>query len=40
MAMLEGEPELILEQLNDATIAWVEFEYHRKIHSELRCTPL
>lgn len=40
MAMLEGEPELTLQQLNKATIAWVEFEYHRKIHSELNCTPL
>ena len=40
MAMLEGEPELTLQQLNEATIAWVEFEYHRKIHSELSCTPL
>lgn len=40
MAMLEGEPELTLQQLNEATIAWVEFEYHRRIHSELSCTPL
>jgi putative transposase len=40
MAMLEGETELTLQQLNEATIAWVELEYHRKIHSELTCTPL
>jgi putative transposase len=40
MAMLEGEPELTLQQLNNATIAWFELEYHRKIHSELNCTPL
>lgn len=40
MAMLEGEAQLTLRQLNEATIAWVEFEYHRKIHSELSCTPL
>lgn len=40
MAMLEGEPDLTLQVLNEATIAWVEFEYHRKIHSELGCTPL
>jgi putative transposase len=40
MAMLEGESELTLQVLNEATIAWVEFEYHRKIHSELSCTPL
>jgi transposase InsO family protein len=40
MAMLEGEPEMTLSLLNKATIAWVELEYHRKIHSELGCTPL
>jgi putative transposase len=40
MAMLEGEAELTLRQLNEATIAWIEFEYHRKLHSELSCTPL
>jgi putative transposase len=40
MAMLEGESELTLQVLNEATIAWVEREYHHKIHSELSCTPL
>lgn len=40
MAMLEGEPNLTLAQLNEATIAWVEFEYHRKHHSELNTTPI
>jgi transposase InsO family protein len=40
MAMLEGEPELTLPLLNEATIAWVEFEYHRKFHSEILSTPL
>ena len=40
MAMLEGEPELTLQQLNTATIAWVEREYHRKVHSEINSTPL
>jgi len=40
MAMLEGETELTLPMINEATIAWVEFEYHRKIHSEIACTPL
>ena len=40
MAMLEGEPELTLAQLNEATLAWVEFEYHRKMHSEILTTPL
>ena len=40
MAMLEGEPELTLQKLNEATQAWVELEYHRQRHSELRTTPL
>lgn len=40
MAMLENEPELTLAMLNNATIAWIEFEYHRKIHSEIASTPL
>jgi transposase InsO family protein len=40
MAMLEGEPRLTLSLLNEATLAWVEMEYHRKIHSELAATPL
>ena len=40
MAMLEGEPELTLALLNEATIAWIEFEYHRKVHSEISTSPL
>ena len=40
MAMLENEPEFTLSLLNSATIAWIEFEYHRKIHSEIAATPL
>lgn len=40
MAMLEGEPELTLQLLNEATIAWVEFEYHRKWHSEILTAPI
>jgi putative transposase len=40
MAMLENEPELTLQLLNEATISWIEFEYHRKVHSELSVTPL
>jgi len=40
MAMLEGESELTLSLLNNATIAWIEFEYHRKVHSEIAATPL
>ena len=40
MAMLEGVEEITLSLLNEATIAWVEFEYHRKLHSEIAATPL
>ena len=40
LAMLEGEPMLTLELLNVATQAWVEQEYHRKEHSEIKETPL
>lgn len=40
MAMLEGESHLTLEQLNLATQAWVEQEYHHKEHAELEATPL
>jgi transposase InsO family protein len=40
MAMLEGEPELTLSRLNEATQAWVEMEYHREAHSEIHQSPL
>lgn len=40
MAMLEGEPELSLAQLNRATLAWVEREYQRSVHSETGQTPI
>ena len=40
MAMLEGETQLTLGLLNEATQAWVEMEYNRKIHSEIGQTPL
>lgn len=40
MAMLEGEPELTLDLLNRATTAWVEMDYHRRVHSETGQTPL
>lgn len=40
LAMLEGEPELSLSLLNRATLAWVEQEYQRTVHSETRQTPL
>lgn len=35
LPMLEGVIDLTLAQLNDATQAWVEMEYNRKVHSEL-----
>lgn len=40
MAMLEGEENLTLKTLNLATQAWVEQEYHRTRHSEIKATPL
>lgn len=40
LAMLEGHKELTLELLNEATQAWVELEYHRKLHDELGMSPL
>jgi putative transposase len=40
MPMLEGEPVLTLALLNTATQAWVEQEYHRTVHSELKKTPI
>lgn len=40
LAMLEGVAELTLKQLNQATQAWVEQEYNRKMHSELGCAPV
>jgi len=40
MAMLENHPELTLSLLNNATQAWVEGEYNRKVHSETGQTPL
>lgn len=40
MAMLEGVADLTLDWLNEATLAWVERDYHRAVHSELGTTPL
>lgn len=40
MAMLEGYKELTLDELNRASIAWVEREYNRTRHEELDSTPL
>ena len=40
MAMLEGVDDLTLVLLNEATQAWVEFEYNRKHHAEIGDTPI
>jgi transposase InsO family protein len=40
LAMLERVEDLTLEILNEATLAWVEMEYNRKIHSGIGTTPL
>jgi len=41
LAMLEGvAADLRLDQLNEATQAWVELDYHRKPHAETGQTPL
>jgi putative transposase len=40
LAMLEGVPDLTLAKLNEATLAWIEMEYHRSIHSAIAATPL
>ena len=39
MAQLEGVDALTLKMLNDATIAWLEQDYHRRRHRELAMTP-
>jgi hypothetical protein len=38
--MLCGCKDLTLARLNEATLAWFEMEYNRKVHSELGCPPL
>lgn len=40
LAMLEGTVDLTLAVLNQATQAWVEMEYQRRVHSETGQTPL
>jgi putative transposase len=40
LPMLEGVPDLTLEQLNDISQPWSELEYNRKVHSEIDATPL
>ncbi len=40
LAMLEGQKDLTLALLNQATQAWVEMEYNRELHSEISQAPL
>lgn len=40
LAMLEGQPNLTLALLNEATQAWVEVEYQRRRHSEINEPPV
>jgi transposase InsO family protein len=40
MQMLDGLAELTLDFLNLSTQAWVEIEYNRAQHREIRCSPL
>lgn len=40
LPMLERVRDLTLDQLNYATQAWVEMEYHRKVHGEIGQAPL
>jgi len=40
LAMLEGQKELTLSFLNQATQAWVQQEYQHKVHSETGIAPL
>lgn len=40
LPMLENVTDLTLEKLNEASQAWAEIEYNRKLHSETNQTPL
>jgi len=40
MSMLHNVRNLTLAELNTLTQVWVEQEYHRSVHSELKATPL
>jgi putative transposase len=40
LAMFEGVADLTLGFLNEATQAWVEYEYNRKLHAEIGQTPI
>ena len=40
VAMLDGAPELSLSRLNEATAAWFELDYNRRVHGETRQRPI
>jgi len=40
MSLLDAEPNLSLEKLNQATTAWAEMEYNNRPHSGTKMTPL
>jgi putative transposase len=40
LAMLENCKHLTLARLNEATLAWIDLEYNRQVHSERGQTPL
>lgn len=40
MDMLENKKDLTLKELNDYTAAWIEMEYHRTVHSDIKISPI
>ena len=40
MAMLEGKKDITLNELNRMTHAWIEMDYHHKVHSTTKQTPI
>jgi transposase InsO family protein len=40
VAMLDGAAELSLTRLNEATAAWFELDYNRRVHGETRQRPI
>lgn len=40
LPMLENKKNLSLKELNDYTLPWIELDYNKSIHSEIKTTPL
>jgi len=40
MDMIENKKELTLKELNEYTTIWVEMEYNRSNHDEIKCPPI